>query len=863
METTYRTCLVATIVLLASLSSVRAGSEAEEIKVIVERNVPVPMRDGTILRADVHRPDRGGPYPVLVQRTPYGKDSKVGTGGNFDAFVKAGYIVVSQDVRGRYESGGEWESFRRFETHDAEDGYDTIEWAARLPGSTGKVGTFGISYLALLQWRLAPLQPPSLAAMSACGCPDPREELAEGVLRPRRLFGALTIHSPETRRRADRPGVHRRWEAGRLWDKGDAKKWTDWLPWLELPREVFEDETETIKYLLMNPYVDPLRLDVGCREILVPNLEITGWFDFGNNNMLFHNTMVIEGGSQATRKGSRIIIGPWAHGYYGRSTGRIDFGPDAKIYLVSEQTRWFDYWLKDKQNGVNNDAPVRIFVMGDNKWRDEERWPLQRTRDKVLFIASEGQANTPSGDGNLIGEKPGRIVTDRYVYDPNNPVPSLISLKQHMWPVDQRGLANRKDILVYQSEPLKERLEITGFPAVNLYAKSSAPDTDWLVRLIDVYPNGLALDVSHGLLRARYRNGMEKPELITSEDVIRYTIRMRPTSNAFLPGHRIRLDITSSDFPNYDRNHNTPVNQNADATLETADQTVYHGGEYATRIILPWIPNPAEEENFEAPLEKQEYPLSKAAADGNIKQLELLISRGVDINVKDETGMAPLDYAAETGKKEVVQFLIQAGADVNAKDDSGVASLYLAASANRREMVELLIAEGADIDVKDVRGRTALIGVVSRGRRDIAELLIQKGAGIDAKSNLGLNSLHTSAVQGYQNITDLLLTKGAKVDERDDNYEFTALHYAARFGTAKVAEVLIAHGADIKAKDKWSYQPIHWAAYHDQPEIIELLIAKGSDVNVKTSLGQTPLELAKPRRNTASIEVLLKHGARE
>jgi predicted acyl esterase len=265
MGTKYRALLITQTLLVTLSCSNLKGSQPDEIKVIIERNVPVPMRDGTILRADVHRPDRGGPYPVLVHRTPYGKY------GNFNRFVKAGYIVVSQDIRGKGESDGKWQSLRCFETHDAEDGCDTVEWAARLPGSNGKVGTFGTSYPAFLQWRLAPLRPPSLVAMSACGSPARfKEEMSEGVLRPRRLLGALTRHSPEVRRRKDRPGVHTRWEALKLWDEGDSEKWINWLPWFELPWEVFEEETETFKYLMMNPHVDPWRIDVGCKEIIVP-----------------------------------------------------------------------------------------------------------------------------------------------------------------------------------------------------------------------------------------------------------------------------------------------------------------------------------------------------------------------------------------------------------------------------------------------------------------------------------------------------------------------------------------------------------------------------------------------------------------
>jgi hypothetical protein len=399
-----------------------ASAEAESLCVKVERNVAVPMRDGVILRADVHRPDRGGPYPVLVRRTPYGKD------GDFDRFVKAGYILVSQDIRGRYESEGKWESLIRPKTHDGEDGYDTVEWAARLHGSTGKVGTFGGSYLGLVQWRLAPLRPPSLVAMSANAIAAQHTYYRRnGAILPSELLVWVISFSPEMRRRANRPGVHTIWEAGRLWNEGESKKWFNFLPRLDLPKEVFEDETKIMKDYMENPHFDPLRLDERCREISVSNLEFSGWYDMSNGNMLMYRTMAKEAKTEIAREGSRIIIGPWGHLSYGGRYGNIDFGPNTALDEIAIQIRWFDYWLKGMQNGVDKDPPVRIFVMGDNKWRDEQHWPLQRTKDKVLYITSAGHANTPEGDGKLVEKKPASSDTDRYTYDPNDPVPRSLS----------------------------------------------------------------------------------------------------------------------------------------------------------------------------------------------------------------------------------------------------------------------------------------------------------------------------------------------------------------------------------------------------------------------------------------------------
>jgi len=873
-----------------------AGAEAEELGVIIERNVPLPMRDGTILRADVHRPDRGGPYPVLVRRTPYGKD------GDFNRFVKAGYIVVSQDVRGRYESDGKYESGRRFNTHDAEDGYDTVEWAAKLPGSTGKVGTFGTSALAFMQWRLAPLRPSSLVAMSACSAPARIEEdVGEGTLRPRRLWGGVTINSPESRRRANSPGVHVRWEALRLWDEGESEKWIHWLPWLELPQEIFEDKTEDIKYTIMNPQKDPWRLDAGCKDIVVPNLEIVGWFDMANNYMRLHSTLVLEGGSEEARRGSRIIIGPWGHGYTGRRAGKIDFGPSAALDISAVRIHWFDYWLKSKQSGIDKEASVKIFVMGDNRWRDEQCWPLQRTKEKILFITSNGQANTSSGNGKLGDEKPQSLGIDNYVYNPRDPVPSLNPLSQHMEPADQRSLAERQDILVYQTEPLNERLEVTGFPVIELYAESSAPDTDWFVKLIDVSPDGLALDVSTGVLRARYRNGLDKPGLIEPGKVYKYTIRMRPTSNAFLPGHRIRLDITSSDFPQYDRNHNTAADQNADATLAIANQTIYHGGEHATRIILPWVPNPTvkeeptEEEKPEPKSNVQMYSLHQAAADGDIEQVKLFISKGADINAQDEKKNTPLCHAVRSGKMEIVQLFVEAGADVNAKEGNydrtplymavikkdisiaeyliahgadvnvksnlGITPLHVACSGIRRiEAVRLLIAKGADINAMDDRGMTPLRCAAWGNSIDAAKLLIAKGADINAGAGEG-TALHTAVYEGRRDMVKFLIEEGADINVKDSRGK-TPLDYAARAGRTESVKLLLEAGADVNVKDSRGKTPLDYAFSSDREDIAELLIAKSTDLDSKDGRGLTALHNAAVGGNRDITEMLLSKGAK-
>jgi uncharacterized protein len=561
---------------------------AGEPAIVIERDVPVTMRDGVVLRADVHRPASGGPCPVLVWLTPYGKHKP-----HFDKYVNEGYIVVCEDVRGRYASDGTWESWLRPRTHDAEDGYDTVQWAAKLPGATGKVGTIGLSYGAYLQWRLAPLHPPALAAMSAHSIAARYTDLeGPGTIRPgRRLRWSIVTMSPDVRRQANRPGTHTEAEATAAWDADQGRKWLEFLPWMDLPQEAFEDETPYLREWLRHPESDPFKLDQGCAQITVPNLDIVGWYDHAKGDMRLFQTIVKEGKTRAARKGSKLVVGPWSHfPPGGRRFGNIDFGPEADLDLALLDVRWFDYWLKGMPNGLDREAPVRIFVMGDNQWRDEQSWPLKRARSRALYLSGEGKANTPAGDGKLAERRPTGEVSDHYTYDPRDPVPTILAPGNFTCAVDQRVLSNRQDILVYQTEPLTDRLEVTGLPEVELYAASSAPDTDWVARLIDVAPDGLARDVCMGLVRARYRDGLSKPRLIKPGEVLKYRIRLGPTSNAFLPGHRIRVDITSSDFPNYDRNHNTAADQNADRELAVAQQIVHHGNAHASKIILPWVP---------------------------------------------------------------------------------------------------------------------------------------------------------------------------------------------------------------------------------------------------------------------------------
>jgi uncharacterized protein len=559
----------------------------------VERNVWIPMRDGVRLMADVYRPKEPGTYPVLVVRTPYGRK----TDRVVAPYVSSGYIVVTQDARGRYGSEGEFLSMMQENTHDAEDGYDTVEWAARLPESAGKVGTFGVSYDAFLQWRLAALRPPSLAAMAASSIPARMLDVeGPGTIRPgRRLKWYHGTIAPDLRLRAGGPGPHTKKEANQLWDQGERQLlW--FLPWMELPDTFWgsKREADGVRAWLLDPARDPWRFAEAAPQITVPNLAFVGWYDHCNGSIDIHNAVVANGGSKVARGHQRIVIGPWPHGgSASRRVGDIDFGPHAAVKMAEEQVRWFNHWLKDVPNGVESDPPVRIFVMGVNEWRDEREWPLKRAISREFFLASEGRSATPAGDGRLIASAPVAKGESRFTYDPRNPVPSLWTAELQTIPAEQGPLRYRQDILVYQTDALREPIEVTGYPEVDLYAASSAPDTDFFVRLINVGPDGKAIDVASGMVRARYRESLTRPKFLEPGEPVHFKIRMTPTAVEFQRGHRIRLDVTSSDFPNYDRNHNTSANQNADAELRTAQQTVFHGAAFASRLIVPVIPKAA------------------------------------------------------------------------------------------------------------------------------------------------------------------------------------------------------------------------------------------------------------------------------
>ncbi len=582
-------------------------------QVAVDFDVPARMRDGVVLRANVYRPVGEGQWPVLLTRLPYGKDLPLGTAlMDPTQIARRGYVVIVQDTRGRSTSEGEWDPMR----HEILDGEDSVAWAARLAYSNGDVGMYGISYFGFTQWAAAIQQPAALKAMiSVMTWNDPLNgvlfrggafelgtsaswQLMMGLdvlLRryrgdpdPRKLGGALYMLTKEM----DALAKQGYWSMP-LKEFGPLKR-NDVAP------AFFESTVSPMD----REQAAPLTILGKHEQVNVPTFNIGGWYDIFLKDTIENFSIMRSQGSTPEARQSKLLIGPWAHGVFTNPIGEIDFGfassaalIDLRIDFVSLQLRWFDTFLKGIDTGMLNEAPIKLFVMGANVWRDENEWPLARAVETRYYLHSQGHANTLSGDGELSTGVPEAEVADSYVYDPHKPVITrggalLMTPEFRPGPFDQRSVESREDVLVYSTPELEQDVEVTGPITVHLWAVSSAPDTDFVARLVDVHPDGYAQNLTDGIVRARYRNFAQVGEeaLIEPGQAYEYGIDLWATSNLFKKGHRIRLDVTSSNFPRWDRNPNTGHAFGEDSEGVLAQQTILHDGEHPSYVVLPLVP---------------------------------------------------------------------------------------------------------------------------------------------------------------------------------------------------------------------------------------------------------------------------------
>jgi putative CocE/NonD family hydrolase len=566
-------------------------------EIVVERGVAMKTRDGVTLRADIYRPAGEGTFPVLLQRTPY--DKKNGDEFGHRAALR-GYLVVIQDVRGRYTSEGEFYTFK----HETDDGYDTVEWAAALPHANGKVGMFGGSYVGATQMLAAIGHPPHLAGI----CP---------------VVTASNYHENWTYQ-------------GGAFEQWFNESWTSGLAQNTFNRLVAQDTNALVgstvlplkQYPLFNFEVAPgapgftaklapyyldwldhpaydsywkqWSIEEQFGSIQVPALTVAAWYDiFQGGSLRNYIGMRDHAGNEAARAGQRLLVTIGGHAGGGRKIGAVDFGTAAAEFDENSVTLdWYDYLLQGKLNQFSSPKRVRIFVMGENKWRDEDDWPLARAKDTRYFLHSAGKANSAAGDGSLSLEAKGSAAKDpmdEFVYDPANPVPTVggplccDGVHEPAGPRDQREVESRQDVLVYSTPVLDRDIEVTGPVTLDLFAKSSAADTDFTAKLVDVGPDGFAQNLTEGILRARYRESRSEASPITPGKVYEYKIDVWSTSNVFLKGHRIRVEVSSSNFPRFDRNLNTGKDASMESTFVKATNTVLHDSEHPSALVLPVV----------------------------------------------------------------------------------------------------------------------------------------------------------------------------------------------------------------------------------------------------------------------------------
>ena len=565
----------------------------EAAGIAVETDVRVRMRDGVHLACDIWRPATGGPHPALVQRQPY--DKRVAQTYVYDhpaVYARHGYAVVIEDTRGRYASEGEFYPLRR----DAEDGYDTIEWCAAQPWCNGRVGSFGFSIAGVNQLLAAALKPPHLAAAVPGFYPG---GMYEGFTHVGGTFGlaavmdwALILAGDAARRRGDTEVLGAIGAAAATCGRWPAALSLRQIPFLETP-DLLPFLKDYVDHAASGAYWEEWELAPRLGQIDVPCLHVSGWYD----SFVPQTIAAYEALSAAARAEHRLIVGPWYHIPWTQQVGEIDFGDEAKNTISVYERAWFDAWLKDDPRQLEALPPVRLFVTGENRWHDADAWPLAGAGHERWYLHSAGRANSLSGDGTLDRDAPGDEPPDFFVYNPFDPVPSLgghsccLPATAPMGSMDQRPVEYRNDVLVYTSAPLDAPLLAAGFVTARLCAATSATDTDFTVKLCDVEPDGRSINLFEGVIRGRFREGRAAEVPLEPHRVYEFSVDVGVICHLFRAGHRIRVEVSSSNYPAFDRNPNTggPIGDEHAFDLQPAQQTVFHDGDRPSFIDLPVV----------------------------------------------------------------------------------------------------------------------------------------------------------------------------------------------------------------------------------------------------------------------------------
>ncbi len=574
-------------------------------EVLVQRDVPAQMRDGTTLLANVYRPVGEGDYPVLLTRLPYGKDLPRDP-AYFDPIkaAQAGYIVVVQDVRGRYASGGGFTPFVK----EYEDGYDTVEWAARLPDSDGSLGMFGLSYFGKTQWQAAVMRPPSLKSMvpgMTWGNHLNGVQMRGGVQEVGIMFYwaqaaiAPNILFRKYRREPEKIGEKLPELVGVI-DTILAGGGYDVLPLSDLPNPdgVVPFVRGGLERGVEDPSWDYLKIDDKYDRVDAPTFHIGGWYDCFIGETLRQYAAMRERSKEAGMRPPQLLVGPWTHADFGSTFGDVDFGIGStgafvnyRGDLTDRHLRWFDATLKGDDSALEGAPPVWVFVMGENRWRGYEEWPPPGSYSEDWHLRSGGGLSREAGEQ---GEE-----SATYDYDPRDPAPTLGG-PTLMAPIhgpgarDQRAIEARPDVLTYTSGPLPEDYTVLGPVHATLFASSSAPDTDFVARLVDVHPDGRAIGIADGVVRASARESYPAPGVITPTppspiepgEVYEYCVDLWATGNTFKVGHRLRLEVTSSSHPRWERNPNTGKSAVRSDRTQIAHQTVFHDTGRPSRVTL-------------------------------------------------------------------------------------------------------------------------------------------------------------------------------------------------------------------------------------------------------------------------------------